>query len=95
MKKAFVQLHIAVFLAGFTAILGRLITLNEGMFEPRVARPGHGEHHLVEAILTAECKQRLAPTGRGFGVQQLVKFDGFHVFPRAVDLMTLITLNES
>src|SRR5689334_7334 len=31
MKKAFVQLHIAVFLAGFTAILGRLITFNEGM----------------------------------------------------------------
>ncbi len=31
MKKAFVQLHIAVFLAGFTAILGKLITLNEGM----------------------------------------------------------------
>ena len=31
MKKAFVQLHIAVFLAGFTAILGKLITLNEGL----------------------------------------------------------------
>jgi drug/metabolite transporter (DMT)-like permease len=31
MKKAFFQLHIAVFLAGFTAILGRLISLNEGM----------------------------------------------------------------
>ena len=31
MKKAFIQLHIAVFLAGFTAILGRLITLNEGV----------------------------------------------------------------
>ncbi len=31
MKKAFVQLHIAVFLAGFTAVLGRLILLNEGM----------------------------------------------------------------
>jgi len=31
MKKAFVQLHIAVFLAGFTGILGRLITLNEGL----------------------------------------------------------------
>lgn len=31
MKKAFLQLHIAVFLAGFTAILGRLITFNEGM----------------------------------------------------------------
>jgi drug/metabolite transporter (DMT)-like permease len=31
MKKAFIQLHIAVFLAGFTAILGKLITLNEGM----------------------------------------------------------------
>lgn len=31
MKKAFIQLHIAVFLAGFTAILGRLIELNEGM----------------------------------------------------------------
>lgn len=30
MKKAFLQLHIAVFLAGFTGILGRLITLNEG-----------------------------------------------------------------
>ncbi len=29
MKKAFIQLHIAVFLAGFTAILGKLITLNE------------------------------------------------------------------
>lgn len=31
MKKAFIQLHIAVFLAGFTGILGRLITLNEGL----------------------------------------------------------------
>jgi len=31
MKKAFLQLHIAVFLAGFTGILGRHITLNEGM----------------------------------------------------------------
>lgn len=31
MKKAFLQLHIAVFLAGFTGILGELISLNEGM----------------------------------------------------------------
>jgi drug/metabolite transporter (DMT)-like permease len=31
MKKAFWQLHIAVFLAGFTAILGKLIMLGEGM----------------------------------------------------------------
>ena len=31
MKKPFLQLHIAVFLAGFTGILGLLITLNEGM----------------------------------------------------------------
>ncbi|GAC1431770.1 MAG: DMT family transporter [Chitinophagaceae bacterium] len=31
MKKAFIQLHIAVFLAGCTGILGRLITLNEGL----------------------------------------------------------------
>lgn len=31
MKKAFIQLHIAVFLAGFTAILGKLIELNEGL----------------------------------------------------------------
>ncbi|MET0634410.1 MAG: DMT family transporter [Chitinophagaceae bacterium] len=31
MKKAFLQLHAAVFLAGFTGILGNLITLNEGM----------------------------------------------------------------
>src|SRR6478672_4183792 len=31
MKKAFIQLHVAVFLAGFTAILGKLILLNEGM----------------------------------------------------------------
>lgn len=31
MKKAFLQLHMAVFLAGFTAILGKLISLNEGM----------------------------------------------------------------
>lgn len=31
MKNAFLQLHIAVFLAGFTGILGRLISLNEGM----------------------------------------------------------------
>ena len=29
MKKAFFQLHMAVFLAGFTAILGLLIKLNE------------------------------------------------------------------
>lgn len=31
MKKAFLQLHISVFLAGFTGILGKLITLNEGL----------------------------------------------------------------
>ena len=31
MKRAFIQLHIAVFLAGFTAILGKLITLDAGM----------------------------------------------------------------
>ena len=31
MKRAFLQLHLAVFLAGFTGILGRLISLNEGM----------------------------------------------------------------
>ena len=31
MKKAFLQLHVAVLLAGFTAILGKLIELNEGM----------------------------------------------------------------
>lgn len=31
MKKAFLELHIAVLLAGFTGILGRLITLNEGL----------------------------------------------------------------
>ena len=31
MKKAFFQLHIAVWLAGFTGVLGRLITLNEGL----------------------------------------------------------------
>jgi threonine/homoserine efflux transporter RhtA len=31
MRKAFFQLHIAVFLAGFTGVLGRLITLNEAL----------------------------------------------------------------
>lgn len=31
MKKAFFQLHLAVLLAGFTAILGKLIQLNEGL----------------------------------------------------------------
>ena len=31
MRKAFFQLHTAVFLAGFTGILGRLITLNEAL----------------------------------------------------------------
>lgn len=31
MKKAFLQLHTAVFLAGFTGVLGRLITLNEAV----------------------------------------------------------------
>lgn len=31
MKKALIQLHVAVFLAGFTAILGKLIGLNEGL----------------------------------------------------------------
>jgi drug/metabolite transporter (DMT)-like permease len=30
-KKAFLQLHLSVFLAGFTGILGKLITMNEGM----------------------------------------------------------------
>lgn len=31
MRKAFLQLHTAVFLAGFTGILGRLISLNEAL----------------------------------------------------------------
>lgn len=31
MKKAYYQLHLAVLLAGFTGILGRLITLDEVM----------------------------------------------------------------
>jgi drug/metabolite transporter (DMT)-like permease len=31
LKKAFFQLHVAVILAGFTAILGKLIQLNEGL----------------------------------------------------------------
>lgn len=31
MKKALIQLHVAVFLAGFTGILGKLIDLNEGL----------------------------------------------------------------
>lgn len=31
MKKAFLQLHVAIFLAGFTGVLGRLITLNEAL----------------------------------------------------------------
>jgi drug/metabolite transporter (DMT)-like permease len=31
LKKAFLQLHLAVLLAGFTAILGKLIALNEGL----------------------------------------------------------------
>jgi drug/metabolite transporter (DMT)-like permease len=31
MKKAFIQLHIAVLLAGLTGVLGRKITLNEGL----------------------------------------------------------------
>src|SRR6478672_1561971 len=31
MKKAFLQLHAAVFLAGFTGVLGKLIQLSEGM----------------------------------------------------------------
>ncbi|TMI83334.1 MAG: EamA family transporter [Bacteroidetes bacterium] len=30
MRKAFFELHIAILLAGFTGVLGRLITLNEG-----------------------------------------------------------------
>lgn len=31
MKKAFLQLHLAVFLAGFTGVLGRMITINEAL----------------------------------------------------------------
>ncbi len=31
MKQALIKLHISVFLAGFTGILGKLITLNEGL----------------------------------------------------------------
>ncbi|GAB3340113.1 DMT family transporter [Larkinella ripae] len=31
MKKAFIKLHIAILLAGFTGIFGKLITLNEGL----------------------------------------------------------------
>jgi len=31
MKKAFIQLHISIILAGFTGVFGKLITLNEGL----------------------------------------------------------------
>ena len=31
MRKAFLQLHIAVLLAGLTGVLGKLISLNEGL----------------------------------------------------------------
>ncbi|MCH5600740.1 DMT family transporter [Niabella ginsengisoli] len=31
MRKSFLQLHIAVLLAGFTGVLGKLITMNEGL----------------------------------------------------------------
>lgn len=31
MRKAFIQLHVAVLLAGFTGVLGRLITINESL----------------------------------------------------------------
>jgi drug/metabolite transporter (DMT)-like permease len=31
MRKPFIQLHVSIFLAGFTGVLGRLITLNEGL----------------------------------------------------------------
>lgn len=31
MKKAFIQLHMAVFLAGFTGLFGKLVSLNEGL----------------------------------------------------------------
>ena len=31
MKKAFLQLHLAILLAGFTGVLGRLIHLNEAL----------------------------------------------------------------
>ncbi len=31
MRKAFVQLHVSILLAGFTGIFGKLITLNEGL----------------------------------------------------------------
>ncbi len=31
MKKAFIELHLAVLLAGFTGVFGKLITLNEGL----------------------------------------------------------------
>src|SRR5688500_17241842 len=31
MRKAFLKLHLAVILAGFTGVFGKLITLNEGL----------------------------------------------------------------
>jgi drug/metabolite transporter (DMT)-like permease len=31
MRKAFIQLHISILLAGFTGVLGKVITLNEGL----------------------------------------------------------------
>jgi drug/metabolite transporter (DMT)-like permease len=31
MRKAFIQLHVSILLAGFTGILGKIITLNEGL----------------------------------------------------------------
>ena len=62
MKRAFIDLHIAVFLAGLTGILGRLITLREA---PLVWwRMGIAS--IVLWIIALARKEKLLPRGKAF-----------------------------
>ncbi len=70
MKKAFFQLHIAVFIAGFTGVLGRLITLNESMlvwYRLMIACVVLWGMYLIRGKKnTAATKQILQASGIGF-----------------------------
>ncbi|WAC12615.1 hypothetical protein [Dyadobacter pollutisoli] len=63
MKKAFIKLHIAIVLAGFTGIFGKLITLNEGLLAwYRICLAA-----ILLAIILAVTKKLKSVTFREFG----------------------------
>jgi drug/metabolite transporter (DMT)-like permease len=64
MKKALIQLHTAVFLAGFTGILGKLIKLNEGLLV---------WYRLLITVITLLAIQYFKKQLRGLAVKDTLK----------------------